>query len=120
MKHKIVTIITLLITMVFLSGCGEEYLNKTGEVFAKEHNEEQKTEIITSNYKQYERVYEEEYIIYVKYQEEFNKDYYQTYAFYVSKDIYESIEIGDSYLYNKDKDSLNPRVKTETLIEEDK
>ena len=116
---KVVSIVLCFLVLLSLTACGDEdYLNKEGIIYSKEFLDEEKTEIKNDGYDKYKYTYEKQYIIYVKYSEDFYKDYYKTYAFYVSKDTYDSVQVGDSYLYNETKDSLSPRVKSKDLIDE--
>ena len=109
-----------------LTGCGEdECLNKEGEVYLKEIREE--TEVRESLYNgsfydDFMVTYPNAYIVYVKYKKDFgNSDnpFYDTYAFYVSEDVYNKVEVGDKYLYNEGKDALTLNyIKKKEVIDE--
>lgn len=111
---KKISLLFIFIFSLLLVGCNEnEILKKEGTVFEKEFRPEgivYEQEYYNSRLKNYEITYPDRYIIYVKYKEDFgnlSNPFYKTYAFYVSKDIFENTNIGDSYLYNEYKDSLD-------------
>ena len=111
---KVKILILSLFLMCTLSGClsEEDVLQTEGEVYNKEFigAELVKEQRSTSNGKDYivEVSYPDRYIIYLKYKDIYAKDeLYVTYAFYVSEEMFEKTNIGDKYLYNKVKDSLN-------------
>lgn len=105
--------------VLILVGCGQdELLNKEGIVYQKEYRDIF-TEIESDGYNDYKYTYEDVYIIYVKYEKDFSEEYFTTKAFYVSKDIYENINIGDTYLYNSEKDFLKPTPISKVIFKED-
>lgn len=113
MSKKSIVFFVILLMSFFLIGCGkDEFLNKEGEVYSKEFREsEVQTEqyYTNGNLHTSNKTYPEAYIIYVRYKEDFGTNenaFYETKAFYVHKDIYEAVKIGDKYLYNEGKDSL--------------
>lgn len=113
-----ISFIFLCCILLSLVGCGDsdaEYIRgQEGEVYSKEYKERR------TEYKELHSgtsasvaeltTYDESYIIYVKYKDEFSKGHYITYAYYVGKDVYESTEIGSKYLYNSQKDELKPKL----------
>lgn len=111
-------ILLILVYIFVLTGCGdEEYLCRQGIIYAKEQRPSY-TEIVrhSNSYSDYLRTYDDANIIYVKYEEEFGQNNYKTFAFYVSEDIYNQVEIGQEYLYNSEKDKLSLGYK-DTLYE---
>lgn len=121
-KFKILLLFLFLMTT--LSGCLSEsdVLQTEGEVFNKEFIEAEivKEQRENSNGQEYlvEVSYPPRYIIYVKYKDLYAKeDLYVTYAFYVSSTMFEQTNIGDKYLYNNVKDSLQLTGVIEERVE---
>ena len=129
LERKLIILISILILSFSLVGCGDETesLAKEGEVYQKEIREEkQVTEesynSSTRSYKTYLTTYPQAYIIYVKYKKDYGDKgniFYNTFAFYVSKDIFDNVNIGDKYLYNDQKDSMELEyIKREEIKDE--
>lgn len=120
---KYITLLLIIYCSFLLCSCNEnsDYLQREGVVYAKEYVEAGETKIdnSSSRYYSYTYVYDDQYIIYVKYKEEFStkEDVYKTFAFYVRKDIYDNTNIGDTYLYNSEKDSFEKPIKEEVKEE---
>lgn len=112
MRKKFSLIVLLFSLLFVLVGCSDEDILKTeGIVYMKEHLESEDIKVQESvNGKKYlyNYSYPERYILYVKYKELYTKEeLYNTYAFYVSQDIYDKTDIGATYLYNSEKDALS-------------
>lgn len=129
MKRKLTILICSLFLSLLLVGCGDENecLDKEGEVYLKEIREEREVkeqlyDSYTRSYEDYLMTYPQAYVIYVKYKKDYgDKDnqFYDTYAFYVSKDVYDKVNIGDNYLYNEQKDSLTLEyIKKKEIVDE--
>lgn len=110
-KIKILSLITILIIgILILTGCTNKISN--GEVYQKEfkeaHNEVKIIPLIRSNGKTtyttmmpYIYNYPDRYIIYIKKLED-NK--WKTASYYTTKEVYESINVGDQFEYVEDRD----------------
>lgn len=110
-KIKILSLIAILIIgVLILTGCTNKISN--GEVYQKEfkeaHNEVKIIPLIRSNGKTtyttmmpYIYNYPDRYIIYIKKLED-NK--WKTASYYTTKEVYESINIGDQFEYVEDRD----------------
>lgn len=104
MKKKILFIL-LMITVVCVTACTEPYEELPGVVYQKEIKPEEVANKEDNNSsKTYEYTYPERYVLYVKY--DLGDGEYSVEAFYVSKTIYDSSNIGDEYYYNSEKDKI--------------
>ena len=123
MKRIIVSLICILL-VVSLCGCSNAITE--GEVYKKEYREEHTTvmvlPLVISNGKTttttmipYFVYYPDRYVIFIKaYQDE----EWKTEDFYVSKEVYESINIGDMFLYDEERGDLQDEPYTKERKED--
>lgn len=116
MKRLIFTI--LLFSLMLLCGCSSKITE--GEVYEKEYREEFTTvmwlplsisngETVTTMMIPYIIHYPERYVIHIK---AFINDEWLTEDFYVSKEVYDSINIGDMFLYDEERGDLQDEPYT--------
>lgn len=115
---KIIGALICLLLVVSLCGCSNVITE--GEVYKKEYREEYTTVImlplVISNGKSstttmipYIVRYPDRYVIFVKaYQDE----EWKTEDFYVSKEVYDSINVGDMFLYDEERGDLQDEPYT--------
>lgn len=121
---KIISVLICLLLIVSLSGCSNKITE--GEVYEKEYREEFTTvmmlPLVISNGKTtttkiipYFVHYPDRYVVFIKaYQDE----EWKTEDFYVSKEVYDSINIGDMFLYNGERGDLQDEPYTKERKED--
>lgn len=114
----LIAIIVVIVVGLFFN---EPYKSMEGIVYEKEIVPERIEENVESLNGVHNITHLKSYVLYVKY--EVSGKYSQetkmmTKAFYVSEDVYNKTRIGDSYLYNKEKDGLEPMTIKEKVSKE--
>lgn len=121
---KIICALICILLVVSLCGCSNEITE--GEVYKKEYREEYTTvmmlplcisngKTITTTIIPYVVHYPDRYVIFIKaYQDE----EWKTEDFYVSKEVYDSINIGDMFLYDEKRGDLQDEPYTKERKED--
>ena len=121
---KVIGALICLLLVVSLCGCSNEITE--GEVYEKEYREAHTTvmmlPLVISNGKTTKTTmipflvhYPDRYIIFIKaYQDE----EWKTEDFYVSKEVYDSIKIGDMFLYDEERGDLQDEPYTKERKED--
>ena len=123
MKKLIVALICLLL-VASLCGCSNTITE--GEVYEKEYREEYTTvmmlPLVISNGKTTSTImvpyfirYPDRYVIFIK---AYQDDEWKTEDFYVSKEVYDSINIGDMFLYDEERGDLQDETYTKERKED--
>jgi hypothetical protein len=118
MKKILTTIILCLLLLLCFCSCGNKITH--GEVYEKEHREAYTTvmfiPITISNGKSISTTmvpyiirYPERWVIHIR---EANGEEWVTEDFYVSKEIYDTIEIGDMFEYDEERGDLQEEPYT--------
>lgn len=109
---KIVLIIVFVIMLLSFCGCSNE-INE-GEVYKKEYREEYTTVIMQPFVISYGKTfattvvpyfvyYPERYVVFIK---AYQNEEWITEDFYVSKEVYDAVNIGDMFLYDQNRGDL--------------
>ena len=121
---KVIGALICLLLVVCLCGCSNEITE--GEVYEKEYREAHTTvmmlPLVISNGKTTKTTmipflvhYPDRYVIFIKaYQDE----EWKTEDFYVSKEVYDSIKIGDMFLYDEERGDLQDEPYTKERKED--
>ena len=121
---KIIGVIVCLLLVVSLCGCSNAIIE--GEVYEKEYREAYTTvmmlPLVISNGKTTSTIivpyfvhYPDRYVVFIKaYQDE----EWKTEDFYVSKEVYDSINIGDMFLYDEERGDLQDEPYTKERKED--
>ena len=121
---KVIGALICLLLVVSLCGCSNEITE--GEVYEKEYREAHTTvmmlPLVISNGKTTKTTmipflvhYPDRYVIFIKaYQDE----EWKTEDFYVSKEVYDSIKIGDMFLYDEERGDLQDEPYTKERKED--
>ena len=121
---KIICALICILLVVSLCGCSNSITE--GEVYKKEYREAYTTvmmlplvisngKTITTTMIPYSVHYPDRYVVFIKaYQDE----EWKTEDFYVSKEVYDSINIGDMFLYDEERGDLQYEPYTKERKEE--
>ena len=121
---KIIGALIFLLLVVSLCGCSNEITE--GEVYEKEYREAHTTvmmlPLVISNGKTTKTTmipylvhYPDRYVIFIK---AYQDDEWKTEDFYVSKEVYDSIKIGDMFLYDEERGDLQDEPYTKERKED--
>ena len=121
---KIIGALICLLLVVSLCGCSNEITE--GEVYEKEYREAHTTvmmlPLVISNGKTTKTTmipflvhYPDRYVIFIK---AYQDKEWKTEDFYVSKEIYDSINIGDMFLYDEERGDLQDEPYTKERKED--
>ena len=113
MNKKCKSLLLVCCLFLFLCGCAPEITE--GEIYKREYREArtvvQLLPLVTSNGKTTTTVlvpwmvhYPERYVVHIK---SFINDEWQTEDFYVSREVYDSVKIGDMFCYDSERGDLN-------------
>ena len=126
MKKKIFITSLLLICLLLLTGCSSEITE--GEVYQKEfkpsHSEVRFVPLTMYNGKTSTMIlmpftyyYPDRYVVYIK---SFIDNEWKTADYYIPKEIYETINMGDQFEYVKGRDLTSEPYSRERVIEEER
>lgn len=113
-------ICTLICGVIITSLCGCSSTITEGEVYAKEHREEYNSvmylPVVASNGKTattllipYYVHYPERYVIFIR---AYQTEEWQTEDFYVSKEVYNAVNIGDMFFFDEERGDLKDEPNT--------
>ena len=116
--RKIILLLMCLIILTSLSGCADKITE--GEVYEKEYREEQTVTVmyplVISNGKTNKTMivpyyvhYPDRYVIHIK---AFVDEEWVTEDYYVSEEVYDSINIGDMFIYDESRGDLTDEPYT--------
>lgn len=115
---RIICIVTLVFLILTLWGCEDKIAE--GEVYEKEyraaHTDVRMMPVVISNGKTttttvipYVVSYPDRYIIHIK---AFNGEEWETEDYYVSKEVYDSVNVGDIFVYDTERGDLQDEPYT--------